>query len=236
LHLQQSSLPPRFVLGKADYAIDYYYEPTSVVVADFNGDGIPDVAMALNSPWYGREIVVLLGNPDGTLGESARLTFKNEIYGLTAADLNGDGRVDLIVSDSDYSVAVLRGNGNGTFQAPDELATPYLPRGITAADLNGDGIPDLIVTSNTEVSIFVNKGAGTFRDRIGYTPHANWNLSPAPAAVGDLNGDGKVDLAIATGDVAVMLGNGDGTFQDARFYGIGIGRVMGGNRRLRRRP
>jgi hypothetical protein len=146
------------------------------------------------------------------------------------ADLNGDGKPDLVVSDAQANtVSVLLNNGDGTFQAPRQYAVgafstpiaaashvPNLGRAVAVADLTGKGgPPDIIVTNyaSGDVSVLLNNGDGTF------APQRRFNATAGPfaMAVGDLTGNGIPDLVVVgstagPGKVAVLLGRGDGTF------------------------
>jgi hypothetical protein len=137
-----------------------------------------------------------------------------------AADLNGDGKLDLITTNGlADTVSVLMGNGNGTFQAKRDYSTDAAPISLALGDVNGDGRPDLLTanySANTgrpnTVSVLLGNGNGTFREKVNYPTGA----SPSSVAVGDVNGDGKPDLFTANFDassVSVLLGNGDGTFR-----------------------
>ena len=151
-------------------------------------------------------------------------------YSVAIGDLNGDGKPDLATANSHQyfpSVSVLLNRGNGRFRARVDYeagggryGTPY---SVAIGDLNGDGKPDL-ATANLEdaktVSVFLNKGNGTFRAKRDYGTGGAWSI-----AIGDLNGDGKPDLAILTGanTVSVFLNRGDGSFPAKVDYGTGRG-------------
>ncbi|HEX5229358.1 MAG TPA: FG-GAP-like repeat-containing protein, partial [Bryobacteraceae bacterium] len=202
---------------------------TTVVIADFNGDGKPDLAVSDIGPGT---ISILLGKGDGTF-QSAKPTSVNfGDSGLAAGDFNKDGKQDLAVV-SLLGVTVLLGKGDGTFQSSG-FSLPYGTRSgignIVAVDLNGDGKLDLAVSnqgSNT-ISILMGNGDGTFQSNVDYT--ADTNSSVQNLALADFNGDGKLDLVVSDfgcngcsqpgvrGDIAVLMGNGDGTFRKAVYY------------------
>lgn len=175
------------------------YSANSVLVADVNGDGIPDVLVAdscLDGTCANNgQVAVLFGNGDGTF--QAAQTYDSgstTAHSLLLADVNGDGKLDAVVANSD-SIGVLLGNGDGTFQPA--LYTPaiYGYQGhIVIADFDGDGKPDI---ASSDGSLLLGNGDGTFTATTGLIP-------PGPGiAVGDLNGDGKPDLAI--GGVTILL-------------------------------
>ena len=150
---------------------------------------------------------------------------------VALADLNGDGKTDLATAINSGSVAVSWGNGNGTFQAPTYYSTNATGSTVmvVVGDVNGDGKPDIVVlnqgTPGTAsdpggVMVLIGNGDGTFQSPVNYAVGTN----PSALAAGDVNGDGKPDLVIGTYDtnfngyVAVMLGNGDGTFKTPVLY------------------
>jgi len=151
--------------------------------------------------------------------------------GLTAADFNGDGKLDLAIANSaDNTVTILQGNGDGTFTAQPALATgagsnPQLP---TAGDFNGDGKLDLAVANfaNNTVSVFLGNGDGTFQAPVTYPVGAG----ASSLVTGDFNRDGELDVAIGNQNdhtVSILLGNGDGTFQAHVDYPAGAPDVAG---------
>ena len=195
--------------------------PESVAVADLNGDDVLDLAVA---SWGDDSASILLGNGDGSFASPVAYPVGTDPKALTAGDLNGDSAPDLVVADyHDNTVSVLVANGDGTFQAAVPYAVGILPFSVAIGDLNDDTVPDLAVANlgndtlpvYSSVSILLGNGDGTFQPAV--SPGAGNN--PSSVAIGDLDGDGTPDLAVAlggyigNGKVAVMLGNGDGTFQ-----------------------
>src|SRR5215471_8715365 len=177
--------------------------PAAVVVADFNGDGIPDIATAnFNTD----TVSVLLGNGDGSF-QPAINTVTHDVpactstgtdcnLGLAAGDLNGDGIPDLVVLDSTAYATVLLGNGDGTFQVGTRYYVGEGPKAIAIADFNGDGALDLAVASGgIGVAIRLGNGDGTFQD-IWPVSSSGGPLYVSLVAI-DLNGDGIPDIATA---------------------------------------
>jgi hypothetical protein len=176
---------------------------------------------------YQSEISILLGNGDGTFQGHQEYLTGNHPVAIATADLNGDGKLDLVIVDlNDNKVAVLLGNGDGTFKAHVDYATGNGPSSVAIGDFNSDGKLDLAVANNTDntVAILLGNGDGTFQ---GPIPFPTATL-PNSVVVGDFNADGKLDLAVGTSNkaVSVLLGNGDGTFQNHKEYTIGANAVI----------
>jgi hypothetical protein len=195
----------------------YYSFPngvTSVVVADFNGDGKPDLAVAAGS------LLVMLGNGDGTFKAGINTGARANL--MAVGDFNGDGKPDVVLSES---LAVLLGKGDGTFQAPISTPTspPVIPVGRpVVGDFNGDGKLD-IVAPNVSGAILVLLGDGA--GKLGAPTSFNTGETfPGNLTVGDINGDHKLDLVsinAVNNHISVLLGNGNGTFQAPTSIALG---------------
>lgn len=205
------------------------YESNAVAIADVNGDGKPDLVVADSSICDGDcgdgVVGILLGNGDGTF-QPAVVYDGGPGYavGVAVADVNGDGKLDLVVANQ--AVAVLLGNGDGTFQPGVAYGlagdAPVEPNSVVVADVNGDGKPDLLVSLyGAQVDVLLGNGDGTFQPAVVYGPGC---CGQGSLAVADVNGDGKPDLIVTAGNsdaVGIMLGNGDGTFQAQVNYDSG---------------
>ncbi|HLJ93731.1 MAG TPA: VCBS repeat-containing protein [Gemmataceae bacterium] len=199
---------------------------TSVAVGDFNGDGIPDLALANygSSPNYtDGGLTILLGNGDGTFQAPQSYRIGASALSVAIGDFNSDGKLDLVTANGNGTINVLLGNGDGTFQAAQSFAPGFSGlKSAAVADFNGDGKLDLAVAGETKdvtdvVSILLGNGDGTFQAPQNYSTAATLAV-----AVGDFNGDGKADLASVGGQtLSIFLGNGDGTFQPAASYAAG---------------
>ena len=190
--------------------------PVAVAVGDFNGDGIPDLAVAnAGNPQIGDNgnVSILLGNGDGTFQPTNNIAAGKNPFAIEAADFNRDGEADLVLIDTS-GVGVLLGNGDGTFRPVTYLATVSAPLSLSVADFNADNALDLVVVSQSSLSVLLGNGDGTFQT------HADYPAGGPNVSVVDINSDGRLDLiterpqglgAVLT---TVLLGNGDGTFQN----------------------
>jgi hypothetical protein len=194
--------------------------PQDVVAADLSGDGNLDLAVIGGVKFGGGTIDVFLGTGSGTFvaGDSCAMTGYS--YDIVAADLDGDGDLDLATIDgSNDRLVVFMGYGNGTFADGVNYTTADGSDGITAGDLDGDGDLDLVSAnySDNNVSVFMNDGDGTFASKEDYDAGAG----PYGIVAADLDGDGDLDLAVASWDdntMAILKNNGDGTFASAVLY------------------
>ena len=192
--------------------------PFSVAVGDFNGDGIQDLAVAnFKATDGGNTITVLLGNGLGgfTPGPGSPFSAGGGTTSIAVGDFNGDGIDDLAAANFyDFNVTVLLGNGLGGFTPAPGSPFPVssTPNSIAVGDFNGDGIQDLVTAdySWTDVTLLLGNGLGGFAPAAG-SPFTVGSC-PSSLVVGDFNGDGNPDLAVANciDNVTVLLGNGSG--------------------------
>src|SRR5207248_6726142 len=201
----------------ATYSTGSY--PISIATGDFDGDGSPDVVIALLND----SSIQLFSNAGaGTFQSLSRIPTCGNPESIAVADLNRDRKDDIAVACGTGGVSAMLGDGANHFR---NLAASGLllgPRSIAAADLNGDGKLD-IVTANYDASnttAMLGNGDGTFGSAVSYSLPGK----PFSVVVADLNGDGKPDLAeLSPGgsDLAALTGKGDGTFSSPAMFHAG---------------
>jgi hypothetical protein len=198
--------------------------PSTIVAADFNGDGHAD--LATNNHGTPNTLSVLLGDGDGGFAEAlgSPVTTGTNTRGIAVTDANGDGSLDLVTAGTDLggSVTVFLGNGNGGFAALPPLLAGTVPFDIQAGDLNGDGEPDLafVDPSTNMVVVLIGDGLGGYTARppipVGTTP---WSI-----AIADLDGDGRLDLTVvnhSSDSLTTLLGDGAGGFTAQPAIAVG---------------
>lgn len=211
-----------------------------IAAGDFNGDGRPDLAFANHEQ---KALTVFLGDGQGGFspapGSPVAVTSNPHTHGVASGDFNGDGKLDLVTDDwGEDKVTVVLGDGRGRFASPGaQFAVGRMPyQRVRARDVTGDGKAD-IVTTNLEgdsVTVLVSDGRGGFQQSSG-SPFPCGD-SPFSIAVGDVDKDGKPDLAIVNSPssaggrsgkdgLTILLGDGKGGFKRMAGSSFAAGRI-----------
>ena len=199
--------------------------PASVVVADLDGDGtldavITDSGYAGNSGTKPGGVDVLLGRGGGAFADATAYPIGITVAAGVVGDVDGDGRLDVAVSDVETeSVDVLLNRG-GPLATPTSYMVSGYARFLAMRDFDGDGWPD-IAFAGSGIGVLMNDRHGSFSPGASY-PATMWTATSV--AAGDLDGDGNLDLVV-THDalVDVWLNNGDGSFAAPRSNVVGLG-------------
>lgn len=165
-----------------------------VVAADFNGDGYPDVVPC---NYDDGTVSFLAGSRTGSLQS---VVVPQALAGLlVAGDFNNDGELDVISSyQAQPDFYLFLGEGNGMLQTPATFSVGGGTYSLTAADFNGDGSLDVATANQTNVSVVMGNGNGTFQPAVNYGSSFNLGNPNAYILAPDVNGDGKPDLALIT--------------------------------------
>ncbi|MDD2351677.1 MAG: FG-GAP-like repeat-containing protein, partial [Synergistaceae bacterium] len=143
-----------------------YWHTISITASDFNGDGWEDfVALSRNDNWSQRGIQLIISNMDGTFYDatlqmpSQDLSYNSGINAISPVDMNGDGCIDLILSDANYGLKLYLNIGNAVFVKADEFLPKVKPYGKPfVADINGDKLVDIVYISNdSTINALINK-------------------------------------------------------------------------------
>jgi hypothetical protein len=201
----------------------------AAIIADFNGDGNQDVAVATMSG-----VSVLLGDGTGNLGVPKNVVDASLPEALVAADFNEDGKIDVAAANFiSNTVSILLGDGKGNLVRGANLTVGRAPLGIAVGDLNHDGHQDLAVANSNQgggnpgpngntVSILRGTGKGTFQTAINVAVAKG----PIGITIADPNKDNNPDVVVTnslTDQVSLLLGNGDGTFQSPATFSVASG-------------
>ncbi len=201
--------------------------PWDAVVADFNGDGFPDVAAVQEIFTSGFSLV--LNDGHGGFGPAIHYSSILPSLGIAAADFNGDGFKDVAVSNTGQnfegnSISVFFNEGNGTFGTGHRYTTGLGPVGLATADFDNDGDMDLAVAdygfiaNGDSISLLLNNGNGTFATRHNYRV----GVAPYRMAAADINSDGFIDLAVGREQqkLSILINNGTGGFNQPTIYNV----------------
>ena len=221
--------PGSFLLSRQ---IPIHPYPRALAAGDFDRDGRKDVAVVNSSP---ASVSILFGMGNGNLGSPHAVGVPKNADSIAVADLNHDGKQDLVVGvgATAGSISVLLGRGDGTFRVRHTYALGYRPGTrnsgtLSIADLNGDHRPDIVAARGNKVMVLLGRGDGTCKAARAYLADAAGSI--ASFALGKLDGDETRDLVAGSqegvntpvGALSVLLGSGSGGFRAATTRRTGL--------------
>lgn len=200
--------------------------PMGCAIGQLDASGPPDIAVAvLNGSAPESYVATMSMNGDGSFGTLHVSETAPSPYSVAIGQFHGPAPADLAVSTvpgfPPYALTTLQGIGDGSFGPKQDLGIAGDCWAVASADLNGDGFQDLAGTSGDHVAIFLGHGDGTFDSPVYYP---SGGVAPDGIAIGQLNGEGGLDLAVVnllSGTMCVLFGNGGGTFGMPISYPVG---------------
>jgi len=210
-------------------------QPYGLAVADFTGDGVDDIAVALFTDSDEGNCIAVIPKEEAGLGDPVFTLVGVNPTTIKTADINGDEHVDLAVvnsfnGDGGNSLMLLAGNGDGTFTEAYSFDTDPAPLGLAVGDLNGDEADDFVVTSTMNadpgntIMIVLSDGSGGY----GAPELLKVGASPTDAIIGHYNDDTALDIVVVESadaeqgnQVRLMLQNEDGGFVTAQRVTVG---------------
>ncbi len=193
---------------------------TSIAIGDFNGDSNQDIVVT-NSESFNpdeteipRTVSVLLGTGTGSFQLPVSYFAGFNPVSVKVADFNQDGKPDLIVADGDLgnTVTMLLGTAAATFEYAGSFPGGSIPRDVVLGDYNGDGATDVVVISSSGYSLLLGTGTGSLQAAL------TAGTCLLTIALGDFTGDGKLDVVAGAGDLVLLIGAGNGTFNEVTRY------------------
>lgn len=226
-----SAMWVRMLTGKGDgtfLAGDKYaapQQPYGVAAGDWNGDKKLDVAAVQHG--INASVLAYPGNGDGSLGAYREELNSSQGHHLAAADMDGDGILDLVTPDLNHTVLVLRGDGKGGFSDYARYEAGDGAYGVAIGDLNGDGKKDVVISNNTGtpalVRVLLGMGQGYLKPAFPYPTLGKQNYD---LTLGDFDNDLLLDVAVldtGNGTVVFLHGLGDGQLGPPLTFPCGAG-------------
>jgi hypothetical protein len=206
--IDSSSFSPRVNFGTGTYS-----DPTNVALGDFDGDGLSDIAFTGDGSAIQGLSVLRNTSSSGTMSFAPFINYPHALgyQGITVRDFDGDGKLDIAVTDATPNAYIYRNTstpGTISFASPLQYDASLDPFFLTSADLDADGKPELILANiNGKVSVFHNTSNAGF---LRFDPRQDFTAATDGKAIvaSDIDGDGKIDVAITTyGSIVSVLRN-----------------------------